>query len=152
MLDVFVLPAGMEHSNRNATIESFEKLPFPYRIYEVRKLADVVQSKRNNRFYSFFFDVEKIDAGLIKSLGSFLGLDMFDVLVLYKKNSRTGYAEYRPRIFRHSIQLNPNNMQPIVSLGLRTESVLNGWILEHGFESIDKVPDGRLFEVVKSHG
>ena len=149
MLDAFVLPAGMPHSDVKATIKSLEKLPFNVNIIQVGHLEDVISHSKTSPYYGFFWDVESFDKGLEQGIRLFLRVDKFDVLVLYKKNSRTGFAEFRPRIFREHIRLNPRNMLPIVGIGLNTEDVLNGWILEHGFEGIHGIPSERLYEMVK---
>jgi hypothetical protein len=152
MLDVYILPSGMPHSDFNKTAESLEKLRIETYIIKVNYLREVTEGTRHFPYYSFFFDNEHINENLQESIGIFLNMNIYDVLVLYKQNVRTGFAEFRPRIFRDRIKLNLSTMTPVQGFGVKTEDVLNGWIIEHGFENLHQIPKERLHEVVKGNG
>lgn len=152
MLDVYVLPSGMPHSDFKKTAESLEKLKVDTYIIKVNYLREVTEGVRHNPYYGFFFDNEHIDENLQDSLGIFLNMNKFDVLVLYKQNARTEFAEFRPRIFKDHVKLNISTMIPVQPFGLKTEDVLNGWIIEHGFENSHQISKERLHEMVKGNG
>lgn len=147
MLDIFVAPSGMPHADRSRTERLLEKINVPVRIVRVSSLKGINRMGKSNPYYCFFFDCEYPDKGLRKSMKMFLNINMFDYLVLYKKNVRTGHAEFRPRVFRENIQLDTNWMTPLRDFGLKSEDVLNGFIVEHGYESFDKVQVKRLVEM-----
>lgn len=150
MLDIFVAPSGMPHANRKRTEQFIEKIDLPIRIERVNTLMNINKIPKMNPYYGFMFDVEFPDKGLRNGLGMFLRIDMFDYLVCYKKNVRTGYAEFRPRFFRENVKLELNQFTPANDFGLKSEDILNGFILEHGYEGFDKAEIERLIEMAQS--
>lgn len=155
MLDIFILPAQMSHSYYNKTVESFEKFSFPVTIRKISSFYELIHSKKSNPFYSYFFDVEKVSADLRDGLSMFLrfmAMGKFDVLVLYKRNVRRGEAQFNPRIFRENITLDSRTLLPVNTLGLKTEHVLNGWIVEHGYEDLHTIRHKALSKMVISNG
>ena len=152
MLDVFVLPSGMSHADFSKTEKSIQGLTCDWIIRRPRTLKEFICCSRSYPFYMFIFDNESLDLGLQKSLNMFLKMNMFDVLVLWKKDVRNGFAEYRPRIFRSNLVLRETTFTPIAPFGLKTEGVLNGWILEHGFENTYQIEPKRFYKVATSLG
>lgn len=130
-LTVFYIESPNEPS-KSGLIDCFEGVEF---VSEIRQWDNGRFSDIDSRtgYYGLFYTAERLEPQLVEALETFLEFD-FDALVLWKKMVSSG-ENVRfftvPRIFKSSVVLRSEAIEPESWVGLEHETVLDGWVVEN---------------------
>lgn len=130
-LTVFYIESPNEPSTEGL-INCFKGVDF---VAEILKWENERFSEINAQtgYYGLFYTAERLEPKLVEALGTFLAFD-FDALVLWKKTVFSGENVKFftvPRIFKSSVALRSEAIEPESWDGLEYETVLDGWVVEN---------------------
>lgn len=131
MLTLFVVPSGKPNADFDKTVESLKRSGVKLEAVLVKCWREINAFRNKGEWYCVFWDNEGIDDGLQKALKYHLSNRVPEVLVLYKKIGDKK-AEFRTRFMRGKIWLT-ENFKP-VSPWIIHETVLDGWVVDHGID------------------
>ena len=131
-LEIFILQSGSKFANEERLRDSLPSVGLPVRVTSVHAGTSTHQLETNCSWFAIFFDDEMIDPELAQALPTFIKVNIFDALCLWKKSGLNDDFKFSktPRVFRNGVRLEMNSFVPKNVASLRFTNVLDGWILD----------------------
>lgn len=127
MLTLFILKSGQPEADSKKLKESLGFVVTE--TIKVEALEDVDPAGIKNTWYGVFYDNEQADEGLEASLKVFLTHSDADVLVLFKRFKDKDSMSKSSRLFRKNVRVRSDCLMPEYEYALKTDAILNGWII-----------------------
>lgn len=137
MLDVFIIQSSSGGKDIQRLTDSFTKkeddddISFDIITHEVQRISQINSIVKEGEWFFVLFDNEYIDRSLKHSLITFMAHAEYDVYVVMKMpQTRGAPATEAPRLFKSSLVMSQNSLIPLNSDDLKSERILNGWVMD----------------------
>ena len=136
--EAFVIQSGSKYANNQKLVESLVGTGLLSQVTFVQAGVQPHELKTQRPWFAIFFDDEVIDDDLRDALPTFINLNMFDALCLWKKSGIGPDFKFSktPRVFRRGVELEPNSLVPKNVASLKFTNVLDGWIRDQETDQI----------------